>query len=523
MLRYVRLFVSASAIMLLSACHTVDTEVDAVDANPGDGICARAPIPGQASTGLCSLRAAIMESNAGFVKATITIPPGTYRLDLPIASGGGVLPITGSVKLQGSGAASTIVEQTVGDAVIHVQGGSGVEINLLTIQGGSSQAGGGIRVTAGTVEMEDLVVRDNFGHTGGGGLVIEAGSIVRIRRATIADNMATGAFGGGIWNQGELWVYDSTISGNDSNRAGGIRNSGNMNLRNVTVSGNTAHSPEAGVGGLSQNGFAVLNNVTITDNTGVGNLAGSFRGGGIQTTAGNLTVMKNSIVAGNDGGTGPDDCVGELAPDSRHNLIGDASECVIAGSLSTYQLGVDPGLGSLANNGGPTRTHMPLAGSPARDSAYEFPPPAANACEASDQRGVPRPQGAGACDLGAVEYTPANTFVTGLVLVDAAADVDLQPLHNDDVLRLELLPSSLSIRAVVTGPTGSVRFDHDGIEQIENVAPYSLGGDTSGNYWPVALSAGEHTLRATPYSGPDGTGAAGGAVAIRFSVIGNSP
>ncbi len=79
-----------------------------------------------------------------------------------------------------------------------------------------------------------------------------------MRRSAIIDNMATGAFGGGIWNQGELWVYDSTIANNNSNRAGGVRNEGQMNLRNVTVSGNSAHSPEAGTGGISQNGFAVL-------------------------------------------------------------------------------------------------------------------------------------------------------------------------------------------------------------------------------------------------------------------------
>lgn len=520
MSRMFRALIAATAITLLPGCYAVNSTIDAVDANPGDGVCARAPARGEAARNLCTLRAAVMEANAGPFRATIMVPAGTYNLDLPTASGGGALLITRGVKIQGSGAALTIVEQTVGDAVIKIEGGSNVEINLLTVQGGDSQSGGGIRIGAGTVEMEDLVVRDNFAFTGGGGLLVEAGSVARVRRSTIMDNMATGAFGGGIWNQGELWVYDSTINGNDSNRAGGIRNSGNMNLRNVTVSGNTAHSPDAGVGGISQNGFAVLNNVTVTNNTGAGNQAGSFRGGGIQTSAGELTVMKNSIVAGNDGGIGPDDCVGALTPDSKYNLIGDVSACVITSFLWTYQLGVDPDLGSLANNGGPTISHLPLAGSPARDSAYNFPPPAIDACQARDQRGVPRPQGAGTCDRGAVEYTPASLFVTGFVLVNAATDVDIQPLRNDDVLVRSLLPPSLSIRAVVTGATGSVHFDFDGIQRNENVAPYSLGGDVSGNYTPVALSAGEHTLIAIPYSNAGGTGAAGGAMEIKFSMLG---
>ena len=102
-----------------------------------------------------------------------------------------------------------------------------------------------------------------------------------------------------------------------------------MGLRSTTVSGNLAHSPNAGVGGISQNGFAVLYNVTLTNNTGVGNNSGSFRGGGIQTTSGKTTVVKNSIIAGNHGGIGPNDCVGQLSGDSKYNLIGDTNGCTI--------------------------------------------------------------------------------------------------------------------------------------------------------------------------------------------------
>jgi hypothetical protein len=54
-------------------------------------------------------------------------------------------------------------------------------------------------------------------------------------------------------------------------------------------------------------------------------------------------------------------------------------------------------LGPLAGNGGPTRTHLPLSGSPAIDFVATGCPPPAN-----DQRGAARPAG-GACDAGAVE------------------------------------------------------------------------------------------------------------------------
>src|SRR5262249_42871347 len=73
---------------------------------------------------------------------------------------------------------------------------------------------------------------------------------------------------------------------------------------------------------------------------------------------------------------------------------------------------VDPGLGSLANNGGPTQTHLLPIGSPAIDAG----PPggcvdAFGAPLTTDQRGRTRPSdgngdGSTICDIGAVERTP---------------------------------------------------------------------------------------------------------------------
>ena len=54
-------------------------------------------------------------------------------------------------------------------------------------------------------------------------------------------------------------------------------------------------------------------------------------------------------------------------------------------------------LDPLADNGGPTLTRLPVAGSIAIDAAAGI-----GGCPATDQRGVPRPQGP-ACDAGAVE------------------------------------------------------------------------------------------------------------------------
>jgi hypothetical protein len=123
--------------------------------------------------------------------------------------------------------------------------------------------------------------------------------------------------------------------------------------------------------------------------------------------------------------------------------------------------------------------------------------------------------------MGAVEVTSANTFVTGLILVNADSNTDIRPLLHGDTLNLSELPPELSISAVVTGIPGSVVFGYDDTPaiQTENVAPYAIGGDSpAGNYIPFPLSTGSHTLTATPFAEMGGGGAAGGSQTITFSV-----
>ena len=59
-----------------TATFIVNSTVDAVDANPGDGVCETAV------TAQCSLRAAVMEANALTGQDTITLPSNTYNLTI---------------------------------------------------------------------------------------------------------------------------------------------------------------------------------------------------------------------------------------------------------------------------------------------------------------------------------------------------------------------------------------------------------------------------------------------------------
>jgi len=118
--------------------------------------------------------------------------------------------------------------------------------------------------------------------------------------------------------------------------------------------------------------------VSLTSSTVSGNVAGGAGGGvSVRNSSANPSfTIVNSIVAGNtDNGTGPD-----LLPDPdstltiNHSLIGNTSSGLTVTQLQAITNGagnlqnINPLLGPLANNGGPTQTHALLPGSPALDA-----------------------------------------------------------------------------------------------------------------------------------------------------------
>jgi hypothetical protein len=102
---------------------------------------------------------------------------------------------------------------------------------------------------------------------------------------------------------------------------------------------------------------------------------------------GNLT-LQNTLLSKNLTG----DCDGVVA--SRGHNIASDNHCMFPGPGDMN--GVDPKLGPLANNGGPTKTHLPQPGSPAINGAVMV------SGVTTDQRGITRPQGPKP-DVGSVE------------------------------------------------------------------------------------------------------------------------
>ena len=124
-------------------------------------------------------------------------------------------------------------------------------------------------------------------------------------------------------------------------------------------------------------------------------IGGAF-GGGIYGSG--STRTDSSIIALNSAPTGPDFTGGGGLQSMGYNIIGNNADAVIS-SQPTDQIGtpaapIDPLLGPLADNGGPTLTHALQSGSPAIDRGDPAAPP-------QDQRGYGR---VGVPDVGAFEY-----------------------------------------------------------------------------------------------------------------------
>lgn len=97
----------AASQAVLAKQFTVDAVTDGADANPGDGICAN-------SVGECSLRAAVMESNALEGSDIISLQATTYVLNAGTSEDddiavGGDLDITDHLSIVGQGMENTVI------------------------------------------------------------------------------------------------------------------------------------------------------------------------------------------------------------------------------------------------------------------------------------------------------------------------------------------------------------------------------------------------------------------------------
>jgi hypothetical protein len=122
------------------------------------------------------------------------------------------------------------------------------------------------------------------------------------------------------------------------------------------------------------------------------------------------TPLNSTIVADNTAGGSPSDLAKGSnnsggAFDSAFSLVENPTNATILNTQSI--LGADPQLGSLADNGGPTKTQLPAVTSPVIDQGH------APLSLKTDQRGqkrtvdvpIPNPPGGDGTDIGSVELS----------------------------------------------------------------------------------------------------------------------
>ena len=253
------------------------------------------------------------------------------------------------------------------------------------------------------------------GNTAGeGGGMCNLADEPAVTNCTFSDNNAT--YGGGMYNNGgNPIVTNCTFTGNTAGSGGGMYNYNGSNPA-VTHCTFSANSASDGGGMYNYNGSPTVTNCTFSSNSA------AVDGGGMYNEDASVPVVRNCTFSGNSSngpfGGGMSNAYNTGAPIVTNSVFwGDTGgEIVYAGFTAVaptvtysdvqggYPTGTniitdDPKLGSLAYNGGPTKTHALSADSPAIDKGWTFDVSVIS----TDQRGVARPQGV-SFDIGAYEY-----------------------------------------------------------------------------------------------------------------------
>lgn len=285
--------------------------------------------------------------------------------------------------------------------------------------GGGIFANGNVSLLNTSV-VDNSSIPSNPGDTARGGGIYTAGSLY-LSRSTVSGNAVTdnspSADGtnaaGGFFARAGVYMSYSTVSGNSAHFAGGawFGDSGSFGyesdstIRNSTISGNSAMIVAGGL--VTQDTLLKIWNSTIAFNHAIA----AERAGIIPSCGGILAFGNNeylsfrsSIVANNTAGLAECDLYGtaSVAPVVGYgNLIVASNRPLPSDTLHT-----DPMLEPLANNGGPTLTHLLRYASPAIDAGNN------SSYLKQDQRGVARVVGA-QTDIGSVEAQPDTIFTSG--------------------------------------------------------------------------------------------------------------
>jgi VCBS repeat-containing protein len=367
-------------------------------------------------SGTGSLRQAILDAAAG---VTIDFAPSLNGQTITLAS---ELAINKNLSFIGNGVSNTIIDGNNLVRLFNVTGAYAVTWTDLTLTQGRANFGGCINATNGSVLHLTRVTANACTATNFGGALW--GFTINLTDSTLSSNTASS--GGGGVSGTTIAITNSTLSGNSATFDGGgiyLYSNGSLTLTNATLTGNSAGPAGGGIFGDN------ATTQTIRHSTITGNTAAS-QAGGIYSVG--VVSLGHTILAGNTAGLNPDAYLSGTS--AGYNRIGTIGGSFTSGTGDSTGVTLSSlSLGTLADNGGPTKTIAIGADSVALnagDLAFAGSP-------TTDQRGTARVQG-GRIDIGA--YERANTapsFVgatTTLTVAQSASATDITGLlHTSDI------------------------------------------------------------------------------------------
>jgi hypothetical protein len=440
------------------------------------------------------------DAGPGSLRDAIAITPSGGTVDFQAGLTGTIilmtneLAITKDLTIAGAGADVITVSGNHAGRVFYIAPASTVNISGMTIANGWDDFDGGAGIwndEGSTLTVSNCTLSGNSAGSGLGGGAILSGGPLTVTNCTLSGNSA--GFGGGIDNFDTLTISNSTLSGNSAFSGGGISNPSPVSTLTVTSSTFSGNSAEQGGGGIeNSHGTVTVTSSTFSGNSafdgsggGIFNLSGAvtvtnstlsgnnsaYSGGGIFKFLGAVTVTnstlsgnsaeqgggiynesgtlqsRNTIIAGNLASTAPDVSgnIGSLG----HNLIGNTQGG--SGFDPTDVVNVDPMLGPLQDNGGPTKTRALLAGSPALNAGDS------SQLGVADQRGAVR---AGGVNIGAYQASASAFVLTvpGTVATGMPFDVTVQAV---DVFGQVAFGYRGTAMFSVTDPDPAVVLPHD--------------------------------------------------------------
>ncbi len=366
------IFALCTTLVFIGSANSATITVDGTDgAVAVDGVCSITEAITAANTD-AEVSGAPGECNAGSGTDTINLSVNVILSDIFLTNSygsTGTPSITSTVILDGMGFAITRVGACNNDEfnddgefrLILVQNTGDLTINNLSLNNGCAdddlgiQSYGGAIFNEGELSLNNSTVSGSSAYLGAGVFNDVLATISTIQNSTISGNTSV-SLGGGIKNNGIITtVQNSTFSGNSASGSGGMSNSGEITtIQNTTFSGNS---------------------ITGSDGFAIGN-------------SGTIGTLSNSLFHQNTG-SGSNECLNTDVFNGSNNI----SDSVISNCPGVIKSLTTATVGPLTDNGGPTMTHALLLGSEAINAGD-------GNSTTSDQRGT---LASGIRDVGAFE------------------------------------------------------------------------------------------------------------------------